>query len=65
LNASLAATAIPIPTSAHTIQAGKYEPKMLRDGGPLHPVDCRAQSTGPKLRGNDFATVRISTWLAP
>jgi hypothetical protein len=32
-----AASAKAIPTSAQTIQEGKYEPRILRDGAPSQP----------------------------
>jgi hypothetical protein len=37
LKIARARSANPMPTSAQTIHDGKYEPKMLREGAPLHP----------------------------
>jgi hypothetical protein len=37
LNMARAASAKAIPTSAQTIQDGKYEPKILREGAPSQP----------------------------
>src|ERR1700722_9816814 len=37
LKMARAASANAIPTSAHTIQDGKYEPRILREGAPSQP----------------------------
>src|SRR5271170_2550246 len=37
LNIARAASARAIPTSAQTIQDGKYEPRILREGAPSQP----------------------------
>jgi len=39
LKTARAASANAMPTRAHTIQEGKYEPKMLRDGAPSQPLN--------------------------
>jgi hypothetical protein len=38
LRAALAASATTRPSRAHTIHDGKYDPRILRDGEPLHPA---------------------------
>jgi hypothetical protein len=38
LKMARAAIAKAMPTKAHTIQDGKYEPKMLREGAPSQPL---------------------------
>src|ERR1700690_3392223 len=38
LKIARAASAKAIPTSAQTIQDGKYEPRMLREGAPSQPL---------------------------
>jgi hypothetical protein len=39
LKMARAVSAKAMPTKAHTIQDGKYEPKMLREGAPSQPLN--------------------------
>jgi hypothetical protein len=50
LKMTRAAIAKAIPTSAQTIQDGKYEPRMLREGAPLQPLSKLSIETPHHVR---------------
>jgi hypothetical protein len=59
-----ATPAIAIPTSAHTIHEGKYDPRMLLEGEPSQPVKpvsmarARQSDRGFSLCGREFTLAR-------
>src|SRR5271154_3801335 len=50
LKIARAASATAIPTSAQTIQDGKYEPKILREGAPSQPPSKPSSGAAPHNR---------------